>query len=197
VPSDGPERSGVCRAASCTLAKRAFRRPVNASDLAAPLSFYADARKNGGDFDAGIRVAVARVLASPSFLYRIERDPETPAASGAHRVTDLELASRLSFFLWNSIPDDQLLNLAIAGQLRSPGVLAAQVTRMVADDRADSFMDAFTGQWLTLRNLESKVVPDLLLFPHFDDNIRKGWRAALLRGRKNPSVSLLNATTRS
>ncbi|MEQ1757645.1 MAG: DUF1592 domain-containing protein [Vicinamibacterales bacterium] len=176
-PTGASDESACAERIVSTLARRAYRRPVTASDLAAPLSFYSDARKSGGDFDAGIRAAVARVLASPSFLYRIERDPETPVASGAaHRITDLELASRLSFFLWNSIPDDQLLNLAIAGQLRSPGVLAAQVKRMVADDRADSFMDAFTGQWLTLRNLESKVVPDLLLFPHFDDNIRKGFR---------------------
>ncbi|MEQ1758198.1 MAG: DUF1592 domain-containing protein [Vicinamibacterales bacterium] len=175
-PTGAADEAACAERIISTLAKRAYRRPVTATDLAAPLSFFADTRKSGGDFDAGIRVAVARVLASPSFLYRVERDPETVVAGAAHRITDLELASRLSFFLWNSIPDDQLLNLAIAGQLRSPGVLAAQVKRMVADDRADSFMDAFTGQWLTLRNLESKVVPDLLLFPHFDDNIRKGFR---------------------
>jgi mono/diheme cytochrome c family protein len=182
-----------------TLAKRAFRRPVTASDTAAPLAFYAEARKTGGDFDAGIRAAVARVLASPSFLYRVERDPETATASAAYRVSEIDLASRLSFFLWNSIPDDQLLTLAIAGQLRSPGVLAAQVKRMIADERADSFVQAFTGQWLTLRNLESKVVPDLLLFPHFDDNIRKGFRtetemlfASVLRDNQSV-LSLLTA----
>ena len=156
-PTGASDETACAERIVATLAKRAYRRPVTASDTAAPLSFYADARKSGGDFDAGIRAAVARVLASPSFLYRVERDPETLPAGAAHKVTDLELASRLSFFLWNSIPDDQLLNLAIAGQLRAPGVLAAQVKRMVADERADSFVQAFTGQWLTLRNLESKV----------------------------------------
>ncbi len=175
-PTAASDEAACANRIVSTLARRAYRRNVTADDTAAPMSFYNDARKNGGDFEAGIRSAVARVLASPSFLYRVERDPETVAATGAHRVTDVELASRLSFFLWNSIPDDQLLNLATAGQLRNAGVLAAQVRRMVADPKAESFVQAFTGQWLTLRNLESKVVPDLILFPHFDDNIRKGFR---------------------
>ncbi len=198
-PTVASEEAACAERIVSTLAKRAYRRPVTATDIAAPLSFYADARKSGGDFEAGIRSAVARVLASPSFLYRVERDPETMAPGTAHKVTDLELASRLSFFLWNSIPDDQLLNLAIAGQLRAPGVLNAQLKRMLADEKADSFVQAFTGQWLTLRNLESKVVPDIVMFPHFDDNIRKGFRtetemffASLMRD--NASVmGLLNA----
>jgi mono/diheme cytochrome c family protein len=198
-PTAASEEAACADRIISTLARRAFRRPVTASDTAAPLGFYREARAAGGDFDAGIRAAVARVLASPSFLYRVERDPETAAAGRPHPVTDLELASRLSLFLWNSIPDDTLLTLASTGQLRAPGVLAAQVKRMVADDKADSFVEAFTGQWLTLRNLESKVVPDLLLFPHFDDNLRKGFRreTEMLFGsvlRDNQSVmALLNA----
>ena len=132
--------------------------------------------KSGGDFDAGIRVGLARVLASPSFLYRVEEDPAGLRAGAAHPVSDIELASRLSFFLWSSIPDQQLMNLATAGRLREPGVLAAQVRRMIADKRADALVANFTGQWLQLRNLEAKVSPDILMFPDFDDNIRKAFR---------------------
>jgi hypothetical protein len=140
------------------------------------MTFYTQARKDGGDFDAGVRAGVARVLASPSFLYRVERDPAGVRAGAAFQVSDLELASRLSFFLWSSIPDDQLLSLASAGRLRQPGVIDAQVKRMLADKRADAFVSNFTGQWLQLRGLEARVTPDLLLFPDFDDNIRKGFR---------------------
>ena len=144
-------------------------------DLDAPLALYREERAAGGDFDAGIRVALARILTSPSFLFRAEQDPPALPVGAAHRVTELELASRLSFFLWSSIPDDELLNLAIAGKLRAPGVLDAQVRRMIADPRADALMTAFTGQWLQLRNLD-KVTPDVLLFPDFDDNVRQAFR---------------------
>jgi hypothetical protein len=158
------------------LARRAYRRPVTAADVEAPMAFYNESRENGRDFDAGIRSGVARILSSPSFLYRIEADPAGIRPGAAHAVSDLELASRLSFFLWSSIPDQTLLNLAAAGRLREPGVLGAQVRRMVADERADALASNFTGQWLQLRNLESKVAPDLLLFPDFDDNTRKAFR---------------------
>jgi hypothetical protein len=159
-----------------SLARRAFRRPVTTADLDAPLTFYRQARQDGGNFDAGIRAAVARILASPSFLYRAETDPETLAVGTPHRVSDIELASRLSFFLWSSIPDEQLLNLAAAGRLREPATLAAQVRRMIADERSDAMMENFVGQWLQLRNLEARVAPDILLYPDFDDNVRKGFR---------------------
>ena len=158
------------------LARRAFRRPVSDQDVAAPLQFYTQAREDGLDFNAGIRAGVARILASPSFLYRVESDPAELAAGMPHPVTDLELASRLSFFLWSSIPDDELLNIAIAGRLRDPGVLAGQVQRMIADPRADALVSDFVGQWLQLRNLEARVAPDLLTFPDFDDNVRKAFR---------------------
>jgi mono/diheme cytochrome c family protein len=158
------------------LARRAYRRPVAAADVEAPIAFYKQTRRNGGNFDAGIRAGVARILASPSFLYRIERDPPGLPAGSAHAVSDVELASRLSFFLWSSIPDEKLLNLAVAGRLREPGVLEAQVRRMVAEKRADVLASNFAGQWLQLRNLESKVSPDLLLFPDFDDNTRRAFR---------------------
>jgi hypothetical protein len=158
-----------------TVARRAFRRPVTKADLEAPLAIYNEERKAGGDFDAGIRSGLARILTSPSFLFRSESSPAALAAGAAHRVSEIELASRLSFFLWSSIPDDELLNLAIAGKLRAPGVLEAQVRRMIADGRADSLMTAFTGQWLQLRNLD-KLTPDILLFPDFDDNVRQSMR---------------------
>jgi hypothetical protein len=158
------------------LAHRAYRRPVTAEDVEAPMTFYKQARQSGGNFDDGIRAGVARVLSSPYFLYRIEKDPAGARAGVAHPVSDIELASRLSFFLWSSIPDEKLLDLAAAGRLREPGVLAAQAQRMLEDERAGALVENFTGQWLQLRNLEAKVVPDLLMFPDFDDNIRKGFR---------------------
>ena len=158
-----------------SVARRAFRRPLTAVDMTAPLALYRDERMAGGDFDAGIRAGLARILTSPTFLFRSEQDPAGLPAGAPHRVADLDLASRLSFFLWSSIPDDQLLGLAMSGRLRVPGVLDAQVRRMLADPRADSFMNAFTGQWLQLRNLD-KVMPDLLLVPDVDDNVRQALR---------------------
>jgi uncharacterized protein DUF1592/uncharacterized protein DUF1588/uncharacterized protein DUF1587/uncharacterized protein DUF1585/uncharacterized protein DUF1595 len=181
------------------LAKRAYRRPVSVSDVDAPMKFYKQARDRGGNFDAGIRSGLSRILSSPSFLYRVEKDPTTLKAGAAHFVSDVELASRLSFFLWSSIPDEKLLNTAIAAQLRAPGALEAQVRRMVADERSDALVSNFAGQWLQLRNLESKVAPDLLMFPDFDDNTRRAFRreTEMLFGyimRENRSVlELLNA----
>ena len=116
------------------------------------------------------------MLSSPNFLYRIEKDPSEARAGVAHAVSDVELASRPSFFLWSSIPDDTLLDLAVAGRLRTPGVLAAQVQRMMDDERSNALVENFTGQWLQLRNLEVKAVPDMLTFQDFDDNTRKGFR---------------------
>jgi len=158
-----------------TVARRAYRRPVGPNDMEAPMAFYNEARMKGGDFDAGIRAGLARILASPAFVFRSESDPANLPEGAAHRISDLELASRLSFFLWSSIPDDELMNLAIAGRLREPRVLEAQVRRMIADERSDALMNDFTGQWLQLRNLD-KVTPDLLMFPDFDDNVRQAFR---------------------
>jgi hypothetical protein len=181
-----------------TVARRAFRRPVTKADVEAPLAMYRGERAAGGDFDAGIRAGLARILTSPSFLFRSEQDPPALAAGAAHRISDLDLASRLSFFLWSSIPDDELLNLAIAGRLRASGVLEGQVRRMIADARADALMTAFTGQWLQLRNLD-KLTPDILLFPDFDDNVRQAFRretelffASVVRENR-PALELLDA----
>jgi cytochrome c5 len=196
----GPADETACASKILTsLARRAYRRPVTAADVDPPIKFYKQARERGDNFDAGIRSGVARILASPSFLYRVERDPAALRAGAAHTISDVELASRLSFFLWSSIPDEKLLNAAVAGQLRQPGVLDAQVRRMIDDEHADALVSNFAGQWLQLRNLESKVSPDLLMFPDFDDNTRRGFRkeTELLFGyimRENKSVlELLSA----
>jgi hypothetical protein len=188
--SEGPNRQRlfVCHPASTAdepgcagkiltnLARRAYRRPVTPTDVEAPVAFYKRARQSGGSFDDGIRAGVARVLSSPNFLYRIEKDPAGEQAGTAHPVSEIELASRLSFFLWSSIPDEKLLDLAEAGRLRQPEVFTAQVHRMIQNERADALVENFTGQWLQLRNLEAKAVPDLIKFPDFDDNMRKGFR---------------------
>ncbi len=159
------------------LARHAYRRPVTPGDLdALSVVLQALPAMSGGNFDDGVRAGVARVLSSPYFLYRIESDPPGARAGVAHPVSELELASRLSFFLWSSLPDEKLLDLAAAGRLREPETLTAQVHRMLSDDRSDALVNNFTGQWLQLRNLEAKVVPDLLMFQDFDDNVRKAFR---------------------
>jgi len=180
------------------VARRAFRRPLVKGDTDAALTMYREERSAGGDFDAGIRSGLARVLTSPAFLFRSEHDPANLPNGAAHQITDIDLASRLSFFLWSSIPDDELLNLAIAGRLRAPGVLDSQVKRMIADPRADALMTAFTGQWLQLRNLD-KVTPDVLLYPDFDDNVRQAMRretellfASIVRENRS-ALTLLDA----
>jgi hypothetical protein len=158
------------------LAHRAFRRPVTSDDIQATLAFYDDARAKGGDFDDGIRAAVARMLVSPWFLFRVESNsPDVPPGSN-YRISDVELASRLSFFLWSSIPDEELLELAEQNRLHEPDVLEGQVERMLADARSDALVDNFVGQWLQLRNLETRVQPDFLLFPDFDGNLRDAFR---------------------
>jgi cytochrome c5 len=175
-PASANEDRACANQILSTLARRAYRRPVSREDVQAPLAFYDKARQKGGGFDDGIRAAVARVLSSPNFLYRIEKDPADAPAGTAHPVSDIELASRLSFFLWSSIPDDALLDFATLGRLHQPEVLAAQVQRMLEDDRAEALVQNFTGQWLQLRNIEAKVTPDLLMFQEFDDNTRKAFR---------------------
>jgi len=175
-PASAADETACAQKVFTNLTRRAYRRPVTSEDVDAPMQFYKQARDAKGDFDAGIRAGLARVLASTSFLYRIEQDATGVQAGSAHAVSDVELASRLSFFLWSSIPDQTLMDLAVAGKLRQPGVLASQVRRMIADERANALVNNFVGQWLQLRNLEAKVAPDLLMFPDFDDNIRKAFR---------------------
>jgi mono/diheme cytochrome c family protein len=155
-----------------TLARRAYRQPVTDADLKILMNFYDSGRKDGG-FEAGIETALQRILASPKFVFRVERDPA--ALPAIHRVSDVELASRLSFFLWSSIPDDDLLNAASQGTLEDPVVLEREVRRMLADPKAEALVSNFAGQWLHLRNVPN-VLPNSDLFPDFDENLRQSMR---------------------
>ena len=157
------------------LIRRAYRRPIVAEDLVQPMKFYAAAREAGKSFDAGIEGALSCILVNPNFLLRIERDPAQIAPITAYRISDVELASRLSFFLWSSLPDDELLELAERGTLHQPNVLEAQTRRMLSDPRSSNLIDNFAAQWLYLRNLDS-ITPDLRQFPDFDDNLRQSFR---------------------
>jgi hypothetical protein len=152
------------------LARRAYRRPAADADVQRLMPFYTQGR-TGADFERGIQRALERLLVSPNFLYRIERDKANVAPNTLYRISDLELASRLSFFIWSSIPDEELLNAAIAGKLNNPAVLEQQTRRMLADPRAESLVTNFAEQWLFLRDIEAKV-PDELIFPDFDDTLR-------------------------
>jgi hypothetical protein len=172
--------AGVSNEASCartiisTLARRAYRRPVTDADLAVPLDFYEQGRARAG-FETGIELALRALLISPQFLFRIEQAPKGVATNAAYRVSDVNLASRLSFFLWSSMPDDELLTEAIGGRLSRPAVLEQQVRRMLADPRSDALVRSFAGQWLYLRNL-AEAKPDPRLFTDFDDNLRQAFR---------------------
>jgi hypothetical protein len=181
-PGDTPSRRRIfichttdnacARQIVSTLARRAYRQPVTDADLKVLMSFYDSGRKDGG-FEAGIETALQRILASPKFVFRVERDPAGLPA--IHRVSDVELASRLSFFLWSSIPDDDLLNAASQGTLEDPVVLEREVRRMLADPKAEALVSNFAGQWLHLRNVPN-VLPNSDLFPDFDDNLRQSMR---------------------
>jgi hypothetical protein len=152
-----------------TLARRAFRRPVTRQEVERLLAFYGSA----GSFEHGIELALRAILASPKFAFRVESDPPETMPGATYRISDLELASRLSFFLWSSIPDDELVALAAKGRLKDPAVLEQQVRRMLADARVEALVSNFAGQWLYLRNLRS-FEPDKNEFPDFDDNLRQG-----------------------
>ena len=154
-----------------TLAGRAYRRPVTDADVDELMRLYGAGRQEG-DFDAGIELALEGLLASASFLFRVEHDPVGAAPGAVYRLSDLELASRVSFFLWKSLPDAELLSLAERGELRSPGVLAQQVRRLLADPKAVRWMNDFVGQWLTVRNIQVHD-PSADLFREFDDNLRE------------------------
>jgi hypothetical protein len=153
------------------LARRAFRRPVAERDLEPLMALYREKRQRG-DFDAGVSAALRAILVDPEFLFHIERDPATVAPGSVYPVGDVELASRLSFFLWSSIPDEPLLKLAEAGTLHDPAVLDAQAARMLRDERANAFIRNFFGQWLLLRNVRTRA-PDPGAFPDFDENLRE------------------------
>jgi Protein of unknown function (DUF1592)/Protein of unknown function (DUF1588)/Protein of unknown function (DUF1585)/Protein of unknown function (DUF1587)/Protein of unknown function (DUF1595)/Planctomycete cytochrome C len=186
--SDSPsaKRIFVCRPAApsdetaCakkivdTLARRAFRRPVSPQDSETLMTFYQQGR-NDGNFDTGVERALQRILADPEFVFRKEAEPASLTPGQSYHISDLELASRLSFFLWSSIPDDELIDVAAKNKLHEPAVLEAQVRRMLADSRADRLVINFTGQWLNLRALQTWA-PTVSVFPDFDDNLRLAMR---------------------
>ena len=174
--ADSEKELECARTILSTLMRRAYRRPVAKSEVDGPLAQYREGRASG-DFEAGIGRALSAVLINPEFLFRVEADPapDKAKAAGAYRISDLELASRLSFFLWSSIPDDELLDAAIRGRLSRPEELEKQTRRMLADPRSNNLATNFAGQWLRLRNLEA-FVPSTRAFPEFDDNVREGFR---------------------
>jgi hypothetical protein len=157
-----------------TLARRAYRRTATTEDVDTLMEFYRRGHDKG-DFETGIEVALVRLLVSPDFLFRVERDPVDAPRGSVHRLTDVELASRLSFFLWSSVPDDELLDVAIRGQLSDPAVLDQQVRRMIADARSSVLVNDFVDQWLQVRNIRD-VRPNVELFPEFDENLRASFQ---------------------
>jgi hypothetical protein len=171
--ADSAEERACAKQILSTLVRRAYRRPATETDVTDLLPFYEAGRKETS-FDLGIQNVIERLLVSPQFLYRIERDPGNAAAGMSYRVSDLELASRLSFFLWSSIPDDELLDVAVKGTLKQPAVLEQQVKRMLADARSESMVTNFAAQWLFLRDVEVKA-PDLFLFRDFDEGLRQSF----------------------
>jgi hypothetical protein len=178
-PSNTADEVPCAKQIISTLARRAYRRPVTDNDMETLIGFYSLGRNSAGNpagnFDSGIEAAIQRILASPEFIFRFEPDPANAAPDRPWRISDLELASRLSFFLWSSIPDDQLLTIAAQGKLKDPAVLEQQVRRMLADKRSETLVTNFADQWLYLRNLKN-FQPDFQTFPDFDDNLRQAMR---------------------
>ena len=174
TPESADEEPACARTILSDLARQAYRRPIDQSDLQGLLDFYTQGRSLGS-FDTGIQYALERLLVSPDFLFRIQQDPAEIASGESYLISDVELASRLSFFLWSSAPDEELLQLAEQNSLREPGVLQEQVQRMMADERATAFIENFVGQWLYLRNLEAHY-PLPAAYPEFDENLREAFQ---------------------
>jgi hypothetical protein len=193
----GEDEDAAARRILTKLLRKAYRRPVTDVDLQGPFNLYLESKVDGG-FDAGIEMALSAILVSPQFLFRVEQDPTDIPANTPYRVSDLELASRLSFFLWSSIPDDELLEVAAGGKLQERAELERQVRRMLADTRSKALVTNFASQWLHLRNLDA-MTPDMRLFPDFDDNLRQAFKREtelfienVLR-EDRPVLELLNA----
>jgi hypothetical protein len=173
-PTDSSEEPACAEDILLNLSRRAYRRPTTDTDLSTLLSFYRQGRATG-TFETGIEMALRRMLVSPEFLFRIERDPENISSDAAYFISDIELASRLSFLLWSSIPDDELLDIASRKSLKDNEILEQQVRRMLNDPRAEALVTNFAAQWLYLRNLPA-VSPDFIAFPDFDETLRRSLR---------------------
>jgi hypothetical protein len=174
-PASGKDELTCARQILTTLVRRAYRRPETPNDIELMLTFFQKGRNKSGSFEGGIESALQLILASPEFLVRFESDPEKLADGAVYKVSDVALASRLSFFLWSSMPDDELLDVAAKGNLSKPAVLKAQMQRMLRDPKSIALIDNFAEQWLFLRNLKT-AAPDLDAFPDFDDNLRQAMR---------------------
>jgi len=173
-PTAPADESACARKIITALATRAFRHPASNAEVQSLMAFYESGRKDG-DFEAGIEMTLARILADPRLIYRIETEPANVKAAQLYRISDLDLASRLSFFLWSTVPDEELLGLASQGKLKDPAVLDRQVRRMLADRRAEALSINFAGQWLNLRGMDS-VGPLPMVYPDFDDPLRRAMR---------------------
>jgi hypothetical protein len=173
-PATQADETPCARNIVSTLVKHAFRRPATPEDLAAVMQFYQSGRAEGS-FDDGIEAAVQRILADPEFVYRSEPEPPGLTTGKTYRISDLALASRLSFFLWSSVPDDELIDLAAQGKLKDPAVVESQVKRMLADPKSQALIANFTGQWLGVRSLQASE-PVVNMFPDFDDNLRAAYK---------------------
>jgi hypothetical protein len=171
-PTQESEAAACAEEILTRLARRAYRRPITADERERLLDLYGGERAKGRSFEAGVQTGLAYILVSPQFLFRVEQDPADAAPGTTYRIGDLELASRLSFFLWSSLPDDELIDAAVAGELGRPAGLQRQVERMLSDERATALATTFASQWLYLRNLRASS-PDMYVFPDFDDNLRQ------------------------
>jgi hypothetical protein len=169
-PTSGADEMACAEKILSNLARHAYRRPVHADDMPQLLSLYKMGAEEGG-FEGGVRLALQKILVSPDFLFRAELDPPDAQPGSVYKISDVELASRLSFFLWSSIPDEELLSVAEKGQLHEPAVMQAQVKRMMADSRSHALIENFVGQWLFLRNIP-RLAPDTTTYPTFDENLR-------------------------
>jgi uncharacterized protein DUF1592/uncharacterized protein DUF1588/uncharacterized protein DUF1585/uncharacterized protein DUF1587/uncharacterized protein DUF1595/cytochrome c len=175
-PPSAAEEPACAKRIVANLARHAYRRTVTDADVEPLLNFYRSGRQGPtGTFERGVEMALRRILADPQFVFRFERDPANLPAGGAHRISDIELASRLSFFIWSSIPDEELLAAAEQGKLKNPAVLQQQVKRMLKDSRSEALINNFADQWLFLRELKNRN-PDLLVYPDFDDNLRQAFQ---------------------
>ena len=174
-PQNAGEEDACARKIIATLTTKAFRRPASNDDMKLMTAFYRNGREKGGKFDAGIEAAIQRILTDPDFIYRAEIEPAKAAPGSAYRISDLELASRLSFFLWSSIPDLELIKLASANTLHTPAVLKQQVDRMIADPRSQALVQNFTGQWLNLRGIAASE-PVVNMYPDFDSTLRDAFK---------------------
>ena len=173
-PANPAEELPCAKQIVSTLARKAYRRPINDADMTGPMHFYEVGHEKGG-FEGGIQQAVMAILASPKFLYRVEAPPKDATPGKIYPISDVELASRLSFFLWSQGPDDELLSIATAGKLRDPGTLEKEVKRLLADPRSKSLTTSFADQWLTVDEMD-RIEPDPTLFPEFDNSLRLAFR---------------------